>query len=373
MMKMFRIAPAGVPFTWRKLVAAGAIVACAPAAAAPSIDRGSSPPRIEWSIGRDASIADAGRVQLTIESSWGAGSNSTWSNDRPIGDLQGLSLAQLNGPTGPVRFTLAKDAGRLDCGGVAGGHHGQGSCSFSVDPRFTAYLEQHGMGAPTNVQAFILTMSGVGYELIDAMQAIGYARPTVHQLASMGIQGVSANFVRGLAQSGYRLRSADDLVKFKIEGVSLDFIREMAAISPMLQHLSADQLIKLRIEGVTPRYVREIAAIGPQFSNLTADDLINFSIHGVRPELVRAYATFTRGPLNPPEVVEMAIHGVTPGFLEQLAGLGYRDFTADDVINLTIHGVTADYLRALAQSGMKRLSADQLVRLRLAGFEPNGR
>ena len=55
-------------------------------------------------------------------------------------------------------------------------------------------------------------MSGVGRELVNSMQEIGYARPTVDQLAAMGIHGVSADFVRGLARSGYRLGSADDLV-----------------------------------------------------------------------------------------------------------------------------------------------------------------
>ena len=364
--KMF--VPGLIPFNWHKLVIAGAVAACAPAVTA-SAFQADRPGNIEWSIQRNGSHVDGRTVQFTIESRWGS-DHSIWSEDRPISDLQGLSAAQVTGPRSAVRFVLLRDAGRLDCDGTAGDLHGSGACSFSVDPGFAAYLHQHGIGALTTHDAFALVMSGVGRDLIEAMDEIGYARPTAGQLAEMAVQGVSADFVRGLARSGYRLRSADDLVAFKIHGVDVDYIRAMAAIGPKLQRLSADELVELRIHGVTPDYVRQMAAIGPQFGSLSAENLVEFSIHGARPELVRAYAEFTRGALNADDVVEMAIHGVSADFLHQLAALGYRDFSADDLVSMSIHGVTADYVRRLRESGMTKLSADQLVELRLAGFEP---
>jgi hypothetical protein len=364
------VAPGRVPFTWRKLVTAGAMAACASAVTATFVQAQPAPGRIEWSIDRDGSSADAHKIQLTIESRWSANNHSMWSNDRPISDLQGLTAAQLTGPRGPVRFALVKDAGRLDCSGTAGNLSGSGACSFTADPGFTSYLQARGMGTPTSQQAFTLTMSGVGRDLVDSMQEIGYARPTVEQLSSMGIHGVTADFIRGLARSGYRLKSADDLVNFAIHGVTLDYIREMAAINPKLQRLSGDELVNMRIHGVTPDYVRQIAAMGPQFREIGADDLVNFAIHGARPDLVRAYAAYTRGALHPDDVVNMAIHGVSARFLDQLTAAGYRDFSADDLVNLSIHGVSGDYVRRLQQSGMAHVSADQLVRLRNAGFEP---
>src|SRR5690348_6395210 len=98
-----------VHFALRNLVAAG-VLACAPAVTAllPAI-AAQEPSAIEWSIARFR--ADAGQVQLTVESRWGPGSDSVWSSNRPIGDLQGLSAAQLAGPEGPVRFALTRDAG----------------------------------------------------------------------------------------------------------------------------------------------------------------------------------------------------------------------------------------------------------------------
>src|SRR5690242_8011483 len=142
MKKNHRVAPAGVPFTWRKLVTAGAIAACASAVTASALEPSSEPDSIHWGIDRDRSMLDRGKVQLTIDSRWGPGSRSTWSNDRSIADLQGLSAAQLTGPRQQVRFALVRDSGRLDCSGTAGDLTGSGACSFSVDPRFVAYLQQ---------------------------------------------------------------------------------------------------------------------------------------------------------------------------------------------------------------------------------------
>src|SRR5688572_1176356 len=177
--------------------------ACAVAAASPVA--GATPGQIEWSIQRDGSSADASRVQLTIESRWSRNSRSTWSNDRAIGDLQGLSQAQVTGAPGPVRFALVREAGRLDCGGAAGHFRGSGSCSFTADPGFSAYLRSKGIGDPDPQDSYSLTMSGVGRRLVDAMDSIGYVRPKVDRLVAMGIHGVSEDYVRGLAQSGYRL------------------------------------------------------------------------------------------------------------------------------------------------------------------------
>lgn len=325
---------------------------------------------IEWSI-EPAGKGPAGdQVQLTIESRWEPGNHSVWSNSFAVSEISGLTMLQVSGPRGPVRFALVRDAGRLDCGGELGGYRGNGTCTFSADQGFLSYLSAQGIGQPTVRQAFTLAMSRVSRDLIESMQSIGYARPDIKQLTSMAIHGVSAEYVRGLAASGYRLKSADDLVKFKIHGVSIDYIRELAAISPELRQIDAADLVNMRIHGVKPDYVRAMAAMGPEFRSLSADDLIAFRIHGAKPEMVRAFAKIGEGPLKRDEVVAMAIHGVSAGYIDELMALGYRDMRADDLVRMRIHGVTPDYVRRLQQEGMTSLSADQLVRLRVAGYSP---
>jgi hypothetical protein len=354
------------------IAAAGAACVCA---ATPALIGGAIAPAaaqqmesITWSIDR----ADAGRVQLTIDSRWNGNSRSTWSNDRPLTELSGLSAAQLSGPSAPVRFAMVHEAGRFDCSGIVGGYSGRGACSFTPDPGFAAFLQARGIAAPSRQEAFSLAMSGVGRDLVDALDKGGFQRPNVDQLTAMGIHGATADYVRALSGLGYRL-SADNVVDFKIHGVDPDYVRALAAIGPKLHNIAPGDLVALRIHGVSPAFVREIAEIQPEFRNVTADQLVEMAIHGVKPDLARTYVRLEGGRLDSDDLVAMAIHGVNASDIEQLAALGYRNLSADDLVAMAIHGVTPDYVRSLQRAGMTRLPADQLVRLRLSGFDPNGR
>jgi len=343
------------------------LFAAALGAAAPASVFAQRAQDVRWSIETPGSRFDGRDVHLTIDSRWTPNSRSTWSNDRNLSEI-GLSPARVTGSPQPVRFTFAREAGRLDCSGTLGSGSGSGSCVFTPDAGFASYLASHRIGQPSAHQSFSLAMSGVGRDLVDALEKGGFERPSVEQLTAMGIHGASAPYVRALAGSGYHL-SADDLVAFKIHGVEPDYVRQLGAIGPRLQHIGPSDLVALKIHGVRADYVRELAATGPEFRALSADDLVAFAIHGVRPALVKAYVQADHRPLEPDGVVAMAIHGVTPEFINALAALGYRDLTADDLVALSIHGVTADYVQSLERAGMPRMSADQLVQLRLAGFE----
>ena len=50
--------------------------------------------------------------------------------------------------------------GRLDCGGTLGNFDGEGTCSFTADPGFSAFLQGKGIGAPDLQDSYSLTMSG---------------------------------------------------------------------------------------------------------------------------------------------------------------------------------------------------------------------
>ena len=79
-----------------------------------------SSPDIDWAIQRHGSQSDGSVIQFRIESHWAPNSTNMWTSDHPISDFHGLSPSQVTGPTGPVRFALVREAGRLDCSGLAG-------------------------------------------------------------------------------------------------------------------------------------------------------------------------------------------------------------------------------------------------------------
>ena len=221
-------------------------------------------PSIRWSIAPQGT-RDGTELQLTIESRWSPGSDSIWSDSRTIGELSGLTAAQLRGPTQQAHFALVRDAGRLDCSGTAGGLTGRGSCIVTSNPAFAGYLAARGMGRPTQQQIFSLMMSGVGRDLIEAMDQLGYAKPSIEQLTSMGVHGVTPAFVRGLATSGYRLQSADDLVTFRIHGVNVDYIKGMAAAGPKLRNLPASDLSACASTGCSLTMSSRWRRSGPPF------------------------------------------------------------------------------------------------------------
>lgn len=357
----------------RQLIIAGAAAACAVAAISALTFGAADPARAEqsesigWTI--EARRGEA-TIQLAVDSRWSATSRSNWSNDRSFAELPGLSAVRLAGDRGPVRFALVAEAGRLDCAGTAGRGRGSGACTFTTNAAFASYLQARAMGTPTREQAFSLTMSGVGRDLVEALASSGFERPGVDQLTAMGVHGVSPGYIRALSGLGYRL-AAEDVVAFKIHGVEPAYIRELAAIGPALNRIRPADLVSLKIHGVTPGFVRAMAAIDPGFRNVTAPDLVAMAIHGVQPELARSFVRLEGGRLKSSDLVSMAIHGVTADDIEQLAALGYRNLGAQQLVSMAIHGVTPDYVRSLQQAGMARLSAEQMVRLRIAGFHPD--
>src|SRR5689334_15078538 len=97
-------------------------------------------PAIGWSLEASGPHRDGREVQLTVDSRWSPGSHSTWSNSRDPAEL-GLTPARVMSPTQPVRFTFAREAGRLDCGGTLGGGRGEGACTFTPDSGFSTFLD----------------------------------------------------------------------------------------------------------------------------------------------------------------------------------------------------------------------------------------
>ncbi|HET7710024.1 MAG TPA: hypothetical protein VFK50_10940 [Sphingomicrobium sp.] len=324
------------------LLTAAAATACTASTAAP---KGSDDNRplgpISWTIdGLDR--RDDGKVQLGFRTGEGSRNNSHWSNGYDLVELEGLASGQLNGASQPARFSLNREAGRLDCAGTVGNGQGAGTCSFAPDSAFAGRLAAAGIGRPTGRQAYDLTLAKVRYDLVEELTRQGYDKPTVSDLVGLGIHGATAGYVREIADAGYRFGKVDGLVQF-------------------------------RIFGINGRFIGDMAAIGPQFRALSPEDLVQFKIFKVQPELVRAYTRLGYPAINARDLVAMQIHGVSPDFVTDLAALGYRNVPTRKLVELRIHGVTADFIRDLKGEGVALPSPDQLVRLRLAGYRPGNR
>lgn len=293
---------------------------------------------VEWTISpRSGGAADI--VQLALTYRIGSG-HSMNSGPQPLGDLQGLTGAQLSSAEGvPANFRILREAGNFDCRGVVREWSGAGQCTFLPDPAFAAALERRGVGRPGIRDQYQLAVANVGTPVIDELDRHGYRKPDVDGLVAAGIHGVTVPYIRSMADAGYRLGDVDELVKFRIHGVSNEYIREMAMLNPPGGRFSADDLVSMRIHGLTASKARDFAALG--YRNLGSDDLL-----------------------------AMSIHGVTPDFINQLSAAGFKNLSADELVRMRIHGVTPDYIRDMKAAGYTIPSADQLVRMRISGFRP---
>ena len=81
-----------------------------------------------------------------------------------------LAEAELAGDGGQVRFRIARDAGTLDCEGVARRGRGTGECSFSPTRSFAATLAERGIGPPTADEQFSMAMHDIGLDYVDEVR-----------------------------------------------------------------------------------------------------------------------------------------------------------------------------------------------------------
>ena len=109
------------------------------------------------------------RIQFSLDGQGGSeGIQATFQSDRPNhvdnwdsrfrpGELVGLDLAGFRaGGTHPVRFSVIREAGRLDCSGSGGRGLANGSCGFTPDPGFTRLLQSRGIAMPSVEQGLAL-------------------------------------------------------------------------------------------------------------------------------------------------------------------------------------------------------------------------
>lgn len=231
------------------------------------------------------------------------GGHSQSEMDWPLAELKGLDLA--NSARHDVKFSITRDAGRIDCEGYVRDGEGAGLFHFTPDAQFPK------------------AMSGLGFGGInDEMQF------------AMAVHDVSLDFARAISAEKLRDMTTDKLLAFRIHGVTPQFIREIRAAG--LTANDSDKLIAFRIHGVTPGMVNEVRKSGMKVSE---DELIAFRIHGVTPTFIASVEKLGYKGLEPQQLVAMRIHGVTPDYINEMKSRGLKNLTIDQLVNLRIHNI----------------------------------
>ena len=247
-----------------------------------------------------------GQVQASFDNEGAGRGGNHWSTGMVPSQLIGFDIAAFQGSgSRPLRFALAREAGRLDCSGQGGGNRALGNCSFTADPGFTDLLVRRGIGRPTRDQAFALMAVGVRRETIDALGTARYPTPSIDDLTALAALGVDGRYIAGLARAGYRPSKINSLIEFKALGIDANWIGGFARIG--YANIPSDELAQLKALGVTPEFIAGFDRLG--YGRLPVQKLVELKAMDITPEFVR---TVTRsGESVPPvnELVELKIFG----------------------------------------------------------------
>jgi hypothetical protein len=289
---------------------------------------------IEWTISPRSEAADS--VQLSLSYRTPRGGHSMNSRPRLLSELQGLTPAHLASQGGPAAFRIVRQAGTLDCRGVAGGGRGAGECAFNGNPDFAAQLERRGIGRPTPEQQYQLAMQDVGLDLVAELDRQGYRPITVDKLVAAGIHRVTVPYLRSLAEAGYRPADMNGLIAFRIHRVDADYIRGIEPLNGSAR-FTPDEIVAMRIHRVSAEQARQLAELG--YNRLGHKQLMSMAIHRVTPDYIRGLAAAGYRNLAPEQLVSMRIHGVTPEFARRMRGMGEGGTSAEELVRMRIHGL----------------------------------
>jgi hypothetical protein len=247
--------------------------------------------------------AEPSRVYLSLSHSGTSNMGTVFSIDA----FTGLSADAMRSTTEtPVRFSLDREAGRVDFEGTFRAGKGSGRFTFVGKPDYLESVRKLGVrsGASKEERLFALTMLDVSIDYIRSMIAEGYEEP-LDEYQTMRIFDVTPEHIRAMRAVGFESITAEELVASRIHGITPAFRDEMAKLG---YRVSFDQLTAFRIHGVTPGWIAELKKLG--YDHVDADDLVSTRIFGVTPEFIRSVAAAGFRDLPMSELISMRVHGL---------------------------------------------------------------
>jgi hypothetical protein len=225
--------------------------------------------------------------------------------------LQGLSSEQARAG-GAVRFSLVREAGRIDCEGSFQNGKGSGTFTFTGNQSFVAAMksrgfdfEKHvGINHPANLEErlFVATTVNVTTALADDLQASGFSNLGVEDLFKAAIFKIDSQFMREMKATGFNL-GMEDLVKARIFKIDPAFVAK--AIEMGFANESFESLVKMQIFKVTPEFVAEMRNEGLNIPSV--EDVVKLRIFKIDRDFVRQ-SRAEGVPLEVERLVRRKIH-----------------------------------------------------------------
>jgi hypothetical protein len=232
-------------------------------------------------------------LHLSLERRTARGGRSQMGQTFDFSELQGITREQAQG-TGPVRFALVREAGRVDLEGSFQNGRGSGTFTFTPDRGFLGAMKSRGFdfdnismrdgerGEPED-KLFAAAMLNVTTALADDLLSADFGKLDVDDLFKAAIFKVDSKFMREMKASGFPGLRMEELVKARIFKIDADFVREAARLG--FTNEPFESLVKMRIFKVTPQFVAEVRGEG--LNDLQVEDLVKMRIFNIDADFIR--------------------------------------------------------------------------------------
>lgn len=231
-------------------------------------------------------------LHLSLERRTARGGRSQMGQTYDFSELQGITREQAQG-TGPVRFALVREAGRVELEGSFQAGKGSGTFTFTPDRGFVSAMKGRGFDfekkeswnehGESEDRVFAAAMLNVTTALADDLLSADFGKLEVDDLFKAAIFKVDSRFMREMKASGFPGMGMEELVKARIFKIDADFVREAARLG--FDKEPFESLVKMRIFKVTPEFVAEVRGEG--LNALAVEDLVKMRIFNIDAEFIR--------------------------------------------------------------------------------------
>jgi hypothetical protein len=235
---------------------------------------------------------EKGKIQLNFERRTQHGTKSQMGQSYDFAELQGLSSDQASG-SGPVKFSLVREAGRIDCEGNFQNGKGSGTFTFTPSSTFVSAMKSRGFDFEQDAsrngerdledRLFAATTLNVTTALADDLNSANFGKLQVEDLFKAAIFKVDSNFMREMKASGFENMGMEELVKARIFKVDAEFARQVSQMG--FEKEPFESLVKMRIFKVTPEFIAEVRNEG--ITNLTIEEAVKMQIFKIDSEFIR--------------------------------------------------------------------------------------
>jgi hypothetical protein len=258
----------------------------------------------EWT----ASVKENGsKLQLNLERRTEKGNRNQMGQTYDFSELQGLT-AQQAASGGAVRFSLVREAGRIDCEGSFQNGKGSGTFQFTSNPGFVSAMKSRGFDFEKQSigndddrhpeeRLFAATTLNVTTALADDLVSSGFGKLDVDDLFKAAIFKVDSKFMREMKATGFPNLTMEDLVKARIFKIDAEFVAKATQMGFAKEPF--ESLVKMSIFKITPEYVAEIRNEG--LTDLQMEDVVKLRIFKIDAEYIRR----ARGEGVPMEVEKL--------------------------------------------------------------------